>query len=166
MEQKHRYFIAIGSNLNPESQIRQALTLLADKVAILKLSTFYQTTPIGLPSAPDFINGVMLIESTLSPEELKVEILAPIENALGRTHACGTRIIAMDLDLFSFDQPNTPCTKPWQEVLSRPYLVQSMLELDPELIMPDTGQPLAECIDIKQRSELKPYELELLRGKT
>ena len=79
-----RVFIGVGLNISPEANIRAAIRLLARRVRVVDLSTFYRTPAEGRPEQPDYINGVVAIETDLPPETLKNEVLRPIERRLGR----------------------------------------------------------------------------------
>ena len=78
-----RVFIGIGSNIEPEKNIMQALALLKEKEKVIAVSTFYRTAPIGRAGDPSFINGVVSIDTAALPLVLK-NTLRDIERTLGR----------------------------------------------------------------------------------
>jgi 2-amino-4-hydroxy-6-hydroxymethyldihydropteridine diphosphokinase len=91
--------IGIGSNIAPEENIPRALKLLAEKVAIEKVSTLVRTKPIGITDQPDFINGAVKISTHLSREELKL-FLKLTEDQTGRDRSqprFGPRTIDLDI---------------------------------------------------------------------
>ena len=79
-----RAFIAVGSNIDAERNVASALELLGRRVQIVAVSNFYRTPALGAPGSPDFLNGVVEIESELEPRELKRLVLLDVESALGR----------------------------------------------------------------------------------
>jgi 2-amino-4-hydroxy-6-hydroxymethyldihydropteridine diphosphokinase len=97
-------FIGVGSNVEPERNIVAALNRLCDKTYVTGSSTFYRTEPIGRPGQPWFINGVWRIDTTLSPKQIRGELLRPIEEALGRRR-CDDKFAprTIDLDLVLHD---------------------------------------------------------------
>ena len=83
----NRAFVALGSNLeNPKAQVEQALVALSQlpETRLVKQSSLYQTAPIDcIATAPDFINAVAEVETTLTPEAL-LDAILNIENIAGR----------------------------------------------------------------------------------
>ena len=91
--------IGLGSNINPETNIRKARDILSKRFKILAQSQFIKTKPIGFSDQRDFINGVLLIETDLNELRLK-SALKRIETSLGRTkdrHRYGPRTIDLDI---------------------------------------------------------------------
>ncbi len=54
-----RAFLAVGSNIDPEENVRKAIGELASKVQIIGISTVYLTEPEGRPEQPLFYNLVV-----------------------------------------------------------------------------------------------------------
>jgi 2-amino-4-hydroxy-6-hydroxymethyldihydropteridine diphosphokinase len=133
-----RAYVGVGSNIEPEHNIRAALRLLEQHVRVAGVSTFYRTEPLGRPSDPDFINGVVAIETGLGAHELRSTVLRRIERELGRQRvpdANAPRTI--DLDLLVYDgEPLDP------NVELRAFVAWPLVELDPALALPD-GRRLA-----------------------
>ena len=59
----NRAVVGLGSNIEPDQNIQKAKGYLAKKFSILAESRFKRTKPIGSVVQPDFINGVILIET-------------------------------------------------------------------------------------------------------
>lgn len=146
-----RAFLSVGSNLGPEENVSAALGLLlaTPGVEITGISTFYWTPPLAAPGAPadsvagdpDFLNGVLEIQTSLAPEAL-VEALGIIEVALGRVpsedkYAPRT----LDLDLLLCESHPHP---PHQDIRTRPWVALPLLELAPDLRLPPDGISLAD----------------------
>src|SRR5262249_13926867 len=99
-----RAFIGIGSNIDPEKNIRQALRQLAQAVRLTAISTFYREPALERPDEPAFYNGVVAVETDLPPARLKQDLLRKIEADLGRRRSSdkfASRPI--DLDLLLYD---------------------------------------------------------------
>ncbi|MDO8684967.1 MAG: 2-amino-4-hydroxy-6-hydroxymethyldihydropteridine diphosphokinase [Armatimonadota bacterium] len=143
-----RVFIGIGSNIDPDRNIRAALRLLSHVTRVTAISTFYVTDPEGRPEQPRYYNGVAEIETDLPPAQLKHDALRHIESELGRNrsddkHAPRT----IDLDILIYDDliiSSDDLVIPDPEIANRPYLAIPLAELIPEFTPPGTNQRLAE----------------------
>ncbi len=96
--------VAFGSNLSPEENLPRAIARLARQVTLLALSPIYETPPVGAPGTPAFLNGALLIETSLSPQQLRDEILRPLESALARMRGPdpnAPRTLDLDLVLYA-----------------------------------------------------------------
>jgi 2-amino-4-hydroxy-6-hydroxymethyldihydropteridine diphosphokinase len=157
-----RSFIAVGSNISPAYHIQKALELLIDRVRVVGVSTFYRTRAIDRPDQPDYLNGVFEIKTALRPEALKRDILAPIEKALDRVRTAdryAARTIDLDIALYGDETIDAPdLTIPDPDIRTRPFLAKALLELAPDLILPDTSEPLAEIVDKLGTRDLIPDE--------
>jgi len=141
-------FIGVGSNIDPQSNIREALIRLAERVEIRALSTFYQSRPVGPPGQPPFVNGVVAADTDLPPLAVKRDVLRRIEEGLGRvrtTDKYAPRVI--DLDLLIYDDmvvAEAGLVLPDPEITSRPFLAVPLGELAPELKLPGDGRTMRE----------------------
>lgn len=94
--------ISLGSNINPEENIRKAKLLLLDKFPGITFSKYFWTNPIGICSGK-FLNLYAIFETDLSQEEVK-SLLKKIENNLGdnhNKHLTGRIIIDIDLNKYN-----------------------------------------------------------------
>jgi len=97
-------YIGIGSNLGDrQKNIDLAIENLrsTSSIVVEKISSIYETDPVGGPPQGKFLNGVIRIKTALSPKEL-LAILKEIEKSLGRRQAVrfGPRVI--DLDILTY----------------------------------------------------------------
>lgn len=141
-----RAYVGLGSNIDPERNIREAVRLLARRCHVVALSTFYRTEAIP-PTQPPFINGVVALETTLLPRELKFGVLRDVEGQLGRLRSKdkdAPRTIDCDLLLLGDSVVREgDLVVPAPEVLERAFLARSLLELAPSLVLPGSGIALA-----------------------
>ena len=143
-----RSFIGVGSNIDPKSNIREALIRLAERVEIRALSTFYRSQPVGPPGQPSFVNGVVAADTDLPPLAVKRDVLRQVEAELGRvrtTDKYAPRLI--DLDLLIYDDmvvAEAGLVLPDREIVSRPFLAVPLGELAPELELPGDGRTMRE----------------------
>jgi 2-amino-4-hydroxy-6-hydroxymethyldihydropteridine diphosphokinase len=95
-----RAVVAYGSNIDPERSVAGALELLAERFDVLARSEPEWTRPLGRADQPDFLNGAVLIETSLDRDALADE-LHSIEDRLGRVRdpadRSGPRTIDLDV---------------------------------------------------------------------
>lgn len=118
--------IALGSNIEPEKHIPAALKAITNAFSVVKKSQFIYTEPVGYKNQPDFLNGVVLIESASAKNEI-ISTLKHIENNLGRErngNKNGPRKI--DLDLVWFNDRIED-----KDVFERDFLRCSIMEVLP-----------------------------------
>ena len=157
-----RAFIAVGSNVDAERNVAAALELLGRLLRVVAVSSFYQTPALGAPGSPNFLNGVVEIETELKPSELKRLVLLEVESKLGRERGDdpnAPRSIDLDLVLYG----DLVCSEeglvlPAPEILERAFVALPLLELEPELVLPGTDQPLRELAAGLSSSEMVPAD--------
>lgn len=167
---KARAFIAVGSNISPEENVRAALLALARQEQIIAVSTIYRTKPEGRLDQPDFYNCVVEIKTEKTPEALKYQVLRRIEASLGRqrtSNKFAPRTI--DLDLMLYDNlvlDTDGLVLPDPEIASRPFLAACLSELAPDLTLPGTTSQIAElfaCLPKDNMHPLKDYTARIKR---
>jgi 2-amino-4-hydroxy-6-hydroxymethyldihydropteridine diphosphokinase len=101
-----RCYIGIGSNLGDrEKNIDGAVQKLRETegIDVVKVSPLYDTAPLGGPPQPRFLNGVVEIETVISPEKL-LSILRNIEDQLGRERKIKNGPRTIDLDILTYGE--------------------------------------------------------------
>ncbi len=155
-----RAFVALGSNIDPEENIRAAVIALARHVRIAAISTVYLTGPEGRPGQPPFYNAVVEIETDRSPEELKFQVLRRIEADLGRERTADTyapRTIDLDLVLHGDLVPHADGLElPDPRIADRPFLAIPLSELAPDLELPGTGLRMEDLAARLPRDGMQP----------
>ena len=153
-------YIGVGSNIEPERNITDALARLSKHVDITGISSFYKTTPFLRKNQDDYLNGVWQINTSISPEELKFGVLRTIEKELHRnreSHKYASRTIDLDLLLFGdFVIHERNLTIPDPDILKRSFIAFPLSELNPDLVMPDTKQPLVDVLSVLSKKSLIP----------
>ena len=154
-------YIGVGSNIEPQTNIPRALTLLvADAVAIVSVSTFYTTQPLGRVDQNDYINGVICLNTDKSLRGLR-NCLRTIEAMLGRVRTSDRQAAReIDLDILIFGDTildDDVVTIPDPDILDRPFLHVSLLELSPSLVLPGMDRPLAELCDAGRPGDMRPH---------
>jgi 2-amino-4-hydroxy-6-hydroxymethyldihydropteridine diphosphokinase len=124
----NRAAIALGSNIRPEDHIPEAISCLQKRVRILSQSKFVTTQPLGFSDQPDFVNGVLLVETKMERPEIE-EWLHAIEDEIGRIRGknkYGPRTI--DLDVVAWNGEIVH----W-DVRERDFLKKAVLQVLPQL---------------------------------
>ena len=142
-----RATIGLGSNLGDrEANLRQALEHLAQtpETAVVRASSLYDTEPVGVEEQPHFLNAVAQLETQLSPQQLLWN-LKLIERRLGRVRSqrWGPRTLDLDLLLYEdlvLDEDDLQIPHP--ELAKRSFVLVPLVELDPLLVHPATGETM------------------------
>lgn len=155
-----RVFIGVGSNLEPERHVPRALELLAERAELVRVSTFYRNAALNRPEQPDFLNGVVCIHTDIEPHRLKSDVLRDIERQLGRRRTADKYAArSIDLDILLYGDAvwaDEELTVPDPDIRERPFLAVPLLELAPDLILPDSGVPLATLPVVRHTEGLRP----------
>jgi 2-amino-4-hydroxy-6-hydroxymethyldihydropteridine diphosphokinase len=140
-------YVGLGSNLGErEAMIRLALEELSrlPQTRLSRASSLYDTEPVGEVDQPNFLNAVAQLDTELGAHQLLWN-LQLIEKRLGRarTRHWGPRTIDLDLLLYGgvvLEEPGL--VVPHTELIRRSFVLVPLVELDPLLIHPVTGETL------------------------
>jgi 2-amino-4-hydroxy-6-hydroxymethyldihydropteridine diphosphokinase len=145
-------YLGLGSNVGDrERHLREAVAMLRERgVEVEAVSSLYETEPVGeVLDQPDFLNAAVRIRTELEPEAL-LDLCKAIEVEHGRMLAAARhspRPLDVDLLLLGDLTLSTErLTLPHPEVTSRRFVLAPLLELDPELALPD-GTRLTDAWD-------------------
>ena len=88
----HSVYLGLGSNLGDrEANIRKAIALIGENIGlVIRQSSLIETEPWGFESANKFLNGVILVETSLTPHQL-LRATQKIERELGKRRKHATR---------------------------------------------------------------------------
>jgi 2-amino-4-hydroxy-6-hydroxymethyldihydropteridine diphosphokinase len=150
---RHLVFLSLGSNLGDRRRcLIQAVACLQEVLEDIAVSSLYETSPLEMVSQPLFLNIVVRGWTRLEPLALLDRTLA-IEKRLGRDRRGGVpkgpRTIDIDLLLFGdrlIDQKRLQVPHP--RMTGRRFVLQPLLELDPELRHPASGEPFASSLEL------------------
>lgn len=146
-----RVHLSLGSNLGDrEVNVQKALEALkaVAGVAVIAVSHYYETEPVGVAEQPDFLNVAAEIETELAPLEL-LNTVKEIEARLGRTPSehWGPRVIDIDIILWGNQVITTePLTAPHKEFRKRAFVLAPLAEIAPEAVDPVTGKTVTELL--------------------
>ena len=134
--------LALGSNLGDRgATVVEAVRLLAlvEGIEVVAASTLVETVALTVhgpdPSAPGYLNGVVIIDTSLSPEEL-LDAANTIEAELGRVRGEQRWVDrTIDIDLVDVDgvtRSTEHLTLPHPRAAERSFVLGPWLSIDPD----------------------------------
>ena len=124
----------------------QALTSLSQKVNLEKVSSIYETEPVGYKEQPLFLNLVCQITTDLSPGEL-LHLAKDIESKMGRKFSFPNAPRLIDIDILFYDNQiiqTQNLTVPHPRLADRAFVLIPLAEIAPELTHPKLDKSIAE----------------------
>ncbi len=142
-----RAFLGLGSNIDPDANIRLGLEEIGRRIGRPAVSPVYKAPALGFDSA-DFLNLVVSVDTALSAEAL-LEAIEAIHDVAGRERDTGTKWVArtLDIDLLLYGDlvaPEPPLRVPRGDILDYAFVLRPLAELDPDGVHPVTGRTFAE----------------------
>lgn len=139
-------YVSIGSNIERERHIVQALEALAVRFGALQLSSVYESESVGFDGDP-FYNLVARFETNLSVGEL-AQCLRDIEAANGRSRV-GAKFSSrtLDIDILTYGEQVGDCdgiNLPRPEILQNAFVLLPLAELAADVRHPQLGQRYTE----------------------
>jgi 2-amino-4-hydroxy-6-hydroxymethyldihydropteridine diphosphokinase len=129
--------------------------------APLRVSSAYETDPVGYLNQPKFLNAAVEIDIRLSPREL-LGAISEIEAAAGRARSFRNAPRPLDIDILLFgdsDVHEEGLVIPHPRMLERAFVIAPLLEIDPEVRLPD-GRRVADAVPVELLNGLEgtvPY---------
>ena len=148
---RHTAVIALGSNIGDSRE------LINSAVEKIKSSPFFWdihvsdmmiTKPYGYTDQPDFLNGVLVCSTMLSPIGL-LDLMQSIENSAGRTREIHWGPRTLDLDLIFYDDEIISCerlTVPHPDMHNRRFVLEPAAQLVPGYVHPVLKKTVAELL--------------------
>ena len=131
--------LSLGSNIKPEENMPEAVRRLSRHFNILAVSSLWETAAVGT-DGPAFLNAAIKIETNISIDSIKIDVLRKIESEMGRVRGVDKYAPrTIDLDILTYEreiiEPN---------IFKLDYLIFPVAELDPNLPDPTSGKLLSE----------------------
>jgi len=152
-------YIALGSNIEPEKNLRDGVARLRDISTVLRVSSVYKTPPFGYTDQPDFLDVTVKVETDRTPADFK-HLLYAIEHASGRIREKQLTKwgpLELDLDILLWgDAPLEFGAKPWhvpnEGILLYAAVAAPLAEIAPDERHPVTGETFAAIAERLGRS--------------
>ena len=143
----HSILIGLGSNLGDrQANILQALQKLRARARVNRVSSFYETAPMGSVAGPAFLNVAAQLETDLEPEAFET-FIRRVETAIGRQRSRDFSARPIDIDILYFDDLIADFGRfavPHPYLERRPYNMIPLAEIAPEFCDPVRKQSVAE----------------------
>lgn len=133
-------YLGVGSNLGDRKKyIQQAIQYLCGTpgISVKKVSSLYETDPVGGPPQGKFLNGAIEIETSLLPMEFLTR-LKEIEKKVGRKHRVRYGPREIDLDILFFGQQKISENNlhiPHPRIQEREFVKIPLREIAPERLL-------------------------------
>ncbi len=139
-------YLSLGSNVDPERNLRSAVASLREHFASVTLSPIYRTAAVGF-DGPDFLNAAAIVETDLDPQALNAWLHA-LEDAHGRDRS-GPRFGDRPLDIDIVFYGDLVLDGPGHLRIPRPelkhaFVLKPLADIAPGFADPLSGKTLAE----------------------
>ena len=156
----NRAYLSLGSNIEAEHNLVEAVLRLAERCRLVMASPVYETKPVGRTDQANFLNAAVLVETELEAAWLKREVLARIEDELGRVRSAdknAPRTIDLDISLWNEEILDLGSRHiPDPEIVRYPHIARPLADLAPGYVHPETGQTLTTIADSLPEGGLVP----------
>ena len=139
-------YLGIGSNIDPEKNLRLGVHELRSRFGELAISSTYRSAAVGF-DGPDFLNLVVSLESNESPGCIHEHIEAIHKLAGRQTGAARYSSRPLDIDLLLYDDlvmDAPPVKLPRADILKYSFVLRPLAEIAPDLTHPETGRSLLD----------------------
>lgn len=156
----HKAYVAIGSNMgDKKAYLEDAIQGLKNgaDIQVSKVSSLIATEPYGGVEQDAFLNGMVELQTLLSPREL-LDYLHELENAAGRERKVHWGPRTLDLDIIFYDKlimEDDALIIPHVDMQNRDFVLKPMAEINPNFrhpILQKTMQQLWEELTAKKLS--------------
>src|SRR5579885_2745156 len=145
----HRIYLSMGSNLGDRrGNLAAAIQRLHTMMEIEKVSSVYETEPVGYLEQPRFLNIAVAGTTRLSPQEF-LRRAKEIETALGRQETIRNGPRPIDIDIIFYDNltlDSEPLTIPHPRMAERAFVLAPLTEIAPEVVHPASGSTARELL--------------------
>lgn len=160
-----RIYISIGSNIDPERNVAEAVRALREHFAEIVVSPVYESEAVGF-SGSNFLN--LVVGASTHYDVLEVNrLLHKIEDDYGRDRT-GQRFSSrtLDLDLLLYDDlvlHQDGLDIPREEITHNAFVLWPLADIAPEIMHPEKNQTIASLWQDfnKQSQKLWPVEIAL-----
>ena len=121
--------LALGSNIDPEDNLKAAATMLRTEYPGIRFSSVYRSAPLHHTNQDDFLNAVGMFEAENEPEFV-YDFLRHVELLLGKCTPFRFGPRTIDLDLLLHGTEVLPSEEDWMRSPSQ------LVTRNPQLVLP------------------------------
>lgn len=169
-------FVAIGGNVGPVAEnLAGAVRLIGkfEETSVVGVSSLYETAPVGgpvnpdsTPAQPSFLNGAVMVETGLAPEEFLQKLLET-EKVFGRVREIKDGPRTVDLDIILWDDLviHTPAlTLPHPRMQERGFVLAPLAEVGGNFVHPVLKKTVDELLSaLGSLGGVKPSGIDFMR---
>jgi len=159
-----RAYLSLGSNVEPEDNLRSAVAALRERFGEVRVSPVYRTAAVGF-EGPDFLNAIAVIDSDVHPFALN-DLLHALEIAHGRDRRDASYSDRpLDVDIIYFGE--LVLDGPGDLQLPRPelhhaFVLKPLADVAPHFVDPIRGVSLARLWAAHPEHDSPPEQVQLI----
>ena len=142
-------YLSLGSNIGERQEnLDKAVDFLSQKLQVVKVSSIYDTAPVGDIEQPRFLNLVCQAYTRLAPKEL-LAVAKGIESKLGRKPGKPDAPRPMDIDILFYGDKVIKTSElviPHPRLVERAFVLIPLNEIAPDLVHPVSGKTIKELL--------------------
>lgn len=144
-----KVYLGLGSNLGDrQANLSMSVKLLSDQINVERVSSLYETEPVGYLEQPKFLNAVLRSTTHLTPEML-LALVKDVEKALGRVSSFVNAPRPIDIDILFYGTiviSSPQLTIPHPRLEERAFVLVPLAEIAPNLRHPVSRSTASEMV--------------------
>lgn len=143
--------LSLGANLgNKSNTLKVAFMMLEESMVLVdcKMSSLYETEPVGIVNQPEFINACLVCKTRLLPIELYL-YLQSIEHTLGRIKRERWHEREIDIDIILYGHSVISIDNlviPHKRMHERRFVLQPACEIASDMLHPSFNKTISELL--------------------